>query len=274
MIKKSKYILLFLLLATVLLALAVNMSFQAEPEIFFLDVGQGDAILIQQGTTQILVDGGPGAAVVERLGEHMPFWDRTIELVIMSHAHSDHYLGLIDIFRRFRVNNFMWSGVEEHAEDFSYFMELAAAENCEIILGAANTDIQMGGIFLDILYPFSVSDFVLSPPENLNNSSLVIKVTGPNIVVMLTGDAEAEIETLLVERNLDLAADVLKAGHHGSKTSSAEIFLQAVAPQQAIFCAGADNKFNHPAAIIVERYAAQGIATQTLFETGDIRLAL
>ena len=274
MLKKSKYILLFLLLATVLLALAGNRLFHSEPEIIFLDVGQGDAILIQQGTTQILVDGGPGAAVVERLGEYMPFWDRTIELVIMSHAHSDHYLGLIDVFRRFRVNNFMWSGVEEHAEDFSYFQELVAAENCEIILGAANTDMQMGAIFLDVLYPFSISDFIVAPPENLNNSSLVIKVTGPHHTVMLTGDAETEVETLLVERNLNLAADILKAGHHGSKTSSAEIFLQAVSPQQGIFCAGADNKFNHPATVIVERYAAQGITTQTLFETGDIRFTL
>jgi competence protein ComEC len=272
--KTGKYILLALLLATVLLALAVVTRSQADPEIVFLDVGQGDAILIQQGTTQILVDGGPGSLVIEKLGEYMPFWDRTIELVIMSHAHADHYLGLIDVFRRFQVNNFMWSGVEEHAADFSYLMELVAAENCSVLLGAANTDMKMDSVVLDVLYPFSVSDFELAPPENLNNSSLVIKVIGPNLVVMLTGDAETEIEALLVDHNLDLAADILKAGHHGSKTSSSEIFIRAVAPRQAIFCAGADNKFNHPAAAIVARYADLEIPTQTLFATGDVGMAL
>lgn len=256
------------------LALLVIADFELQndnPEIVFLDIGQGDAILLQQGTTQILIDGGPGAEVVQRLGEYMPFWDRTIELVILSHAHGDHYAGLIDVFDLFTVQEFMWSGAVENADDFDVFMEMMAREDCEVILAAADLDMRLGSIILDFLYPFTAEQFLDQHEENLNNTSIVIRAVGPNISVMLTGDAEVEVEEELIDNNVFVQADILKAGHHGSKTSSCEQFIKAVSPDRATFHAGENNKFNHPADLVVARYQDLGIETFTLWQTGDIK---
>lgn len=274
MSKIFSYIIIFFGIVLTLLVIADREFRNASAEVVFLDIGQGDAILIQQGTTQILIDGGPDAGVVEKLGNHMPFWDRKIELVIMSHAHADHYAGLIDVVDRFEVAKFMWSGAEEHEDDFDVFMEMLATEHCEVLLAAANEDIVFGAVTLDVLFPFTARQFIDQPEENLNNTSIVIRVVGPNISVMLTGDAEKEVETELISRNAYLPSDILKAGHHGSKTSSLEEFVRVVAPRRAVFCAGEDNKFNHPAELIVERYHSMGIETLTLFETGDIMISL
>ena len=269
--RKLHYILVFLTMALVLLVMADCQLREEEPEIIFLDVGQGDAILIQQGTTQVLVDGGPDATVIESLGKYLPFWDRTIELVILTHAHSDHYLGLIDVFDRFTVNKFMWSGADEHAEDYEVFQELVRREECEVALAAADQDWVLGDVTFDVLFPFTADQFLDQAEENLNNTSIVMRVTGPQQTVLLTGDAETPVEDELLAHNTFLQADILKAGHHGSKTSSSQKFIEAVAPQKVIFCAGQDNKFNHPADLIVSRYQNLEIETLTLWQTDDIK---
>ncbi len=269
------YIIIFLAIALALSVLAGFRLQDADAEIVFLDVGQGDAILIQQGTEQILIDGGSGSSVVEKLGNYMPFWDRKIETVMLSHPHADHYAGLIDVFERFEVEKFIWTGALEEAKDFEVFLEKVAAENCEEEIAHANRDYKFGEeIDIDILYPFSPHQFTDQEVKNMNNTSFVAKVVSPNKAILLTGDAEKEVEEELLNHNIYLQADILKAGHHGSKTSSSENFVKAVDPEKAIFCAGENNKFNHPAELIVERYESLGIEPLTLWETGDIKVEL
>jgi len=264
------YTILFLGIALALLVIANHQARDHVTEIVFLDIGQGDAILIQRGTTQILVDGGPDAGVVAKLGKYMPFWDRAIEMVILSHAHSDHYAGLIDVFDRFQVKQFVWSGAEEEAEDFEVFLEMLAAENCSVQLASKDRDFRLGEIYLDVLFPLIPDQFLDQSEENLNNTSIVIKVSSPEKSVLLTGDAEIPVEEELLRYPVYVSAEILKAGHHGSKTSSSELFISAVDPVEVVFCAGEGNKFNHPSSQVVDRFQFLDISTITLFESGDV----
>jgi len=265
------YTIVFLGIALALLVLADFQLRSGSAEIVFLDIGQGDAILVQRGTTQVLIDGGPDAEVIDKLGKYMPFWDRTIELVVLSHAHSDHYLGLIDVFDRFRVDKFIWNGAEEEAADFAVMLDMLEAENCPTELATADRDFRLGAVYFDVLFPWEADQFLDQAEDNLNNTSIIIRAMSPQKTILLTGDAEEDVEEKLIAEHVFVQADILKAGHHGSKTSSSEAFVKRVSPSRATFHAGEDNKFNHPSDEVVSRYQALGVDTFTLWQTGDIR---
>ncbi len=211
----------------------------------FLDVGQGDAIFIESPTgKQILIDGGPDRSVVRELAHVMHFWDRTIDVVINTHPDRDHIGGLPEVLTRYHVSQVIDPGVPSDSGTYGYYRQLIERNDIPYSTAQRGQRIDLGdGAYADILYP----DRDMSATRNDNDASVIVRVVYASTSVMLTGDASKNIEGHIVA--LDggtLHADILKAGHHGSRTSSGAPFVTAVAPMWVVISAGKDNAYNHP----------------------------
>lgn len=214
-------------------------------EVIFFDVGQGDSILIRTPSHQnILIDGGPDTSVLNRLGRALPFFDRTIDLMVLTHAHSDHLVGEVEVLRRYKTKLVLTSGVPSQGEDYLAWVKVIKEKNIPVLNASANSIFKFGTVNLEVMYPFeniSQQNF-----KDLNETSIVMKLGYQNSTFVFTGDAPEIVENELVAKygNL-LASNVLKVGHHGSRYSSSEGFLQAVNPELAVISVG-QNTFGHP----------------------------
>lgn len=239
--------------------------------VVFLDVGQGDATFIQTPAGhQLLIDGGRYPSVLlEELGRHMAFWDRTIDIVIATHPDDDHIAGLVDVVERYRVGQLLTNGAD--ASDIPAFEALLSASSgraTAVHPAQAGEALELGdGVRLEILHP---------PPgfhtDSRNEESLVMRLTYGQYAIMMAGDAGTAAEAELMTTAGTLTADVLKAGHHGANTSSSEPFLAAVQPQIIVISAGEDNSYGHPHPAMLERVAAIGATVLRTDELGTIEM--
>lgn len=214
-------------------------------ELHMLDVGQGDAILLRTAEGHnILVDGGPGQTVLEKLGEVLSPFDRRLDLVILTHPHEDHVAGLVEVLRRFEVGEVLLSAPEYDNQAYEALMEEIAEREIPYSFADDDNDFEFGDVKLDVLFPFE--PFTGDDMENVNNASPVIKVVWGEVEVLLTGDAEQEVEAQLLTASVDIRADIIKAGHHGSRSSSTEAFLKAVGAELMLISCGTGNDYGHP----------------------------
>lgn len=221
----------------------------------FLDVGQGDAIFIEAPNhNQVLIDGGPGNAVLGELGRVMPFFDRSIDLVISTHPDKDHIGGLIEVLKRYKVGKILTTGVKTDTQGFRVWQDEIKKQNIPIQIA----------LFGQIIKLDQKADlFVLSPFDNLenqesndlNNTSIVNRLVYGDLEILFTGDSEQKLEQKLLDTQADIRSDILKVGHHGSKNSTTEEFLKAVAPDAAVIQVGANNRYHHPTKEVLERLA-------------------
>ena len=249
-------ILLILGIVAVLLAVPIfGLSYNPakELEVDFLDVGQGDAILIKSPMGQnILIDGGPDNKVIEELGKTLPFWDKRIDLMVLTHPHDDHVTGLIEVIKRYSVKKILYTGVIHSAPNYLAWLEKIRERKIPLVIIDRPQKVIFGdNCYLEIIYPRK--SFLAQETDNLNNSSIVARLVYGQTKFLLMGDAEMEVEKELLSSGGDLSAQVLKTGHHGSDTSSNEEFLEAVSPQIAAIQAGKDNDFGHPSLRILKR---------------------
>ncbi len=236
-----------------------------------LDVGQGDAILLEAPRGQtILIDGGPDKKVLRRLGEELPFWERRIDLVVMSHPHEDHIFGLAAVMERYEIGVIMLTGVEAHSPTYDRLLALIKEKNIPLYTADHAEEISFDDLKLKILYP--LKSFSGQRIANLNNSSIVIKASYKDIDLLLTEDAEEPEEKELLASGIDLEAEILKAGHHGSETSSSEAFLKAVKPRVALISDGTGNSYGHPSPRTLKRLERLGIAFRRTDLEGTIRM--
>lgn len=213
--------------------------------VYFLDIGQGDSIMIKTPENhQILLDGGPKNYVLQQLDGVMPFFDKKIDLVVLTHPHADHVDGLVEVLKRYEVGAILMTGVDYPSPNYDEFLKVASSKNIQTFIANNNLDFRFGEVVLDILYP--EKQMLGKTIKNLNNSSIVTKVSYKGKQILLTGDMELEEENLLIETGLNLKADVLKVGHHGSRTSTSKIFLNLVKPEIAVIQSGEGNSFGHP----------------------------
>lgn len=214
-------------------------------ELHVLDVGQGDAILLRTAEGQnILVDGGPGQTVLEELGEVLSPFDRRLDLVILTHPHEDHVAGLVPVLQRFEVDEVLLSAPEYNNQAYEALMKEIAERKIPYSFADDGRDFQFGEVKLDVLFPFE--PFTGVEMENVNNASPVIKVVWEEVEILLTGDAEQEVEAALLAAGADLSADIIKAGHHGSRSSSTAAFLEAVDAELMLISCGMGNDYGHP----------------------------
>jgi competence protein ComEC len=212
--------------------------------ISFLDVGQGDSIYIESPTgIQVLIDGGSDGTVIRRLSEVMPWYDRTIDLVIGTHPDADHIGGLIDVFARYRAGIVLQSSVLGTTATWNTFEKVARVETRNFSDTKRGQIIDLGaGARLEILFPDRDV-----PNLETNTGCVVSRLVYGSTSFMLSCDAPQAIEYYLVE--LDgpkLKSDVLKPGHHGSKTSTSPLWVGYVDPEYAVFSRGCNNKYGFP----------------------------
>ncbi len=240
-------------------------------EVNFFDIGQGDAIFIQTPQRyQILIDGGPNSAILEKLSQEMPFWDRTIDLIILTHPEHDHFGGLIEVLKRYKIDYILWTGVLRETAEYKEWKSLIQKEGAEIIIAKSGQVIKAGDAHFNILYPFeSLEDQKL---KNINNTSIVNNLVFRENSFLFTGDTFKSVERKLVNKGVFLESDVLKVGHHGSKTSSSEEFIEAVCPKIAIIQCGKNNRYGHPypeTLAILKKYDIKVLRTD---QDGDIKI--
>ena len=234
----------------------------------FLDVGQGDAIFIESPTgKQILLDGGPDGSVLSGIGALLPFYDRSIDMLIVSNPDKDHFAGFIDVLKNYQVGNIMEPGTIPNTEIYKIFKEFIREEGATSVLARRGMNIDLGGgAYLQILFPDrDVSGL------STNDGSIIAKLVYGGTSFLLPGDTTQNIEKYLIGldgSNLDV--DVLKLAHHGSKTSSSEALLAVTTPDYAIISAGLHNKYGHPHKEVIERLAKYNIPTLGTYEDGTI----
>ncbi|MDP3696932.1 MAG: ComEC/Rec2 family competence protein [Candidatus Taylorbacteria bacterium] len=241
-------------------------------KVYFFDIGQGDAIFIETPSGfQLLIDGGPGNKVLSKLGEVMPFWDKDIDVVVASHPHADHIVGLMDVLERYEVKNIIEAKESYSSSEFKAWEEAVKNENANNIEAIAGKVVELGdGVTLTILHPFkSVAG---DNPKNPHDDVVVAMLKYGELEVMLTGDMETKVERRLILEGYDLDSDVLKIAHHGSKTSTMEEFLSAVSPDVAVIQVGAKNRYGHPTPEVLNRLENFGIKYYRNDINGDIKL--
>lgn len=251
--------------------IAYYMASADDVTVAFLDVGQGDAILIMHGTHQILIDGGANQTVLlEALGRVMPFWDRTIEVVIATHPDADHIDGLIGAFTHYTVKQFWHTAVER--DDSSVFTALAAARaaepGVEVFTPYAGSTIAITDFArLEVVYPIFAPTCATAPRCDANANSIATLVTVGATTFYMGGDLPSTVEDTLV---LDTPITVVKAGHHGARSSTSAAFLARTAPRDVIVSAGADNRYGHPHRDTLDRIAAHGARVFRTDQDGTI----
>ena len=215
-------------------------------KVHFFDIGQGAAIFIEApNKNQVLIDGGPDNIILEKLGQVMPFYDKTIDLIVLTHPDADHLNGLIDVLKRYEVKQIMETGILDNSANYQVWHNLIKEKNIPISYAFLGETVNLDdGITMDILSPSK--NLAGSETSNSNSTSIVSRLIYGENEFLFTGDADNSVEWQLVSMGLNLSADVLNVGHHGSKNSTSDIFLQAVNPRIAVIQAGRNNKYGHP----------------------------
>ncbi len=240
-------------------------------EVNFFDVGQGDSIFIETPKGyQILIDGGPSSAVLEKLGNEMPFWDRAIDLVILTHPEHDHIAGLIEVLKTYEVKNILWTGALKDTKEFEEWIKLIEEEKADITIAQAGQRIITPSIFFEIIYPFE--NLEGQSIKNTNNTSIIVHLVFNDNCFLFTGDAYKSIERKIIDKGLNLNCNVLKVGHHGSKSSTSKELMESVIPELAVISLGKDNKYGHPHAQVLDILNDYGIKVLRTDEIGDIKI--
>lgn len=258
-----------------ILALGI-LFFNAQPDgllhVYFLNVGQGDATLIRGPDGEnIIIDGGPGQNILKELSETLPYFDNAIDWLILTHPDRDHIEGFIYVLRRYRVKNILFIGASKDDYFSDTFLEEITQKNIPVVFADAESDVTFpDGLVLDTLYPF---EQMVGGRGATSNLSIVTKIVYFNNEVLVTGDADTQEEEKLLNKNVDLHADVLKLGHHGSATSTGEKFLKAVSPAYGVISVGKGNTYHHPHPSTLKKLQSAGVKILRTDINGRIEFA-
>lgn len=259
---------LFLGLLLFLSTLTLPHALRQKTLVSFLDVGQGDAILVRTPEHKnILIDAGIGGSSVGILSQTLPFFNQKIDLFVLTHPDRDHFAGFLDILEKHPVAHVMLTGVVSEDPLYTHMLSVLKKRGIPLLIPENTADLQIGEtLFLDFLYPFEGHSLVAQKVSDKNNTSLSLSLrTEEGNQVLLTGDAEAPQERELLLSGQNLSSPILKAGHHGSRSSSIPAFLEAVSPDTVVISAGQDNPFGHPHPEVMERIKTLNVR-QTLKE--------
>jgi competence protein ComEC len=242
--------------------------------VVYIDVGQGDATFIESPAgTQVLIDGGRGVQVLKELPRLMGYFDRTLDVVVATHPDADHIGGLIDVLERYTVETIVMTDNVNDTPAYEAFMREVQEEGATIFLARRRDTIHLGmgdagSTTLEVLFP----DRSVVDVES-NTSSMILKLSYGSADFLFTGDSPSSIETYLIGLDgSNLESEILKIGHHGSRTSTDPAFVEAVRPQYGIISAGKDNDYGHPHKEVMETLSTHEVITKNTADEGSIFL--
>ncbi len=264
----KKWVIPPLLVVAILVSVTAATMPDDNLHVSFLDVGQGDAILIQRGSQQILVDGGPSPqAIALALGRKMPFWDRTIELVVLTHPSADHVTGLVEVLQRYKVRQVLYPDLEFESDIYDEWLRLLQEKDINCTIAQAGQQIDFGTeVVIDVLNPQTPP--LTDTESDIDNNGVVLRLKMGEVSFLLTADIMWEAEFELITHRASLTSTVLKVDHHGSSTSTTTEFLAVVNPRLAVISIGEDNPFGHPSGEVVDRLK-QKLGQENIYLTYD-----
>lgn len=240
----------------------------------FLSVGQGDSAFIETpGMDKILIDGGPDSSVLGKLAENMPFWEKEIDLVILTHPDSDHVNGLIDVLQKYKVDYVLWTGVARADATYKEWTKALGQQQkngAKIIIAQSGQEIKIGKVLIETLNPFE--SLAGQSVKNDNDTGVVSDLFYGKNSFLFTADITSKLEQTMVDDKINLSCDVLKVAHHGSKYSTSDIFLQAAKPKIAVISCGKNNQYHFPTPEVLQRLNNFGIKVERTDTDGDIKM--
>lgn len=272
MLQKSKLKIITLILILIANIFVWFIVYAESPKdyvtVAFLDVGQGDAVFIEGPTgNQMLIDGGRNKKVLRGLGNVMPFYDRSIDLVLETHPDADHITGLIDVISKYSISGFIDPGITHTTATYRELERQIEKKELKKITARQGMNIDLGGgAYAYILFP----DRDVSGLD-INDASVIVKIIYGESEVLLTGDSSKKIENYLTWLyGEELNADILKAGHHGSRTSSSNAFLSATDPEYFIVSAEENSRYGHPHKEVIELAESMNLEVLETSKEGNI----
>jgi competence protein ComEC len=266
-------------LAGATVALGLSIAYQPDPSVrvTVLDVGQGDAILVEgeQGG-RMVVDGGPDPyGLLQALDERLPPWDRRIDVMVLTHPHEDHVAGLPMVLARYRVGSVYESGLPGSGPGYRAWVAALAKGGPPLGHLVTGERLTLDSVHLTVIWPDArtVPDRPLDDGKAINNTSIVLLGVSRGQRFLLTGDAEEDVDPTLVGRGLP-HVDLLKVAHHGSRTATTAAFLDATSPRVAVISVGAENDYGHPAPETLDRLRTRGVATYRTDLDGAVQVRL
>lgn len=277
--RRAIFILIIILLLVVSLFFYIQISkSNTQFSITFFNIGQGDAALIKFNNGQkMLVDCGPDRKILSKLGNTLPFYDRTIDYLLITHFDLDHYGGCADVLDRYEIKEIIMNSTKKEFDPYwKHWDEKQRQELATVKIMTEPEQWAIGSSTINFLNPDNLLALDAKDSEG-NNASIVFKLTNIEKTFMLVGDMEIPLEHALVQKYCSstltncpiLKADILKAGHHGSDSSSSDELLRAVSPKQAVISVG-KNSFGHPSLRVMKRLERAGIDILSTEEEGDI----
>lgn len=245
--------------------------------VVFCDVGQGDAIFIRTPKgTDVLIDGGPDNSVLSCLSNHMPFWDRTIEVVSLTHPHADHLIGLISVLKRYKLESFISEKLENKTESFRELAKIVQNKkiNSRYVFSGDKLRIK-DGVVLQVLSPSAEFLQRTSPSgvigETGEFASLILLVSYGQFDVLLTGDSQVIGLSEAITAQLP-SIEVFQVPHHGSKTGINQGLVDQIRPKLAVISVGKNNKYGHPSKEVIEILRNQDIKTLRTDQDGEVEI--
>ena len=275
--KITKILTMITLIIFIVMQVCAFINIDGKLKIYFIDVGQGDSMLVKTVRGKnILIDGGGSKDPDYDIGEKIlvPYLlDRrikTLDYVIISHFDEDHATGVAQILGKIDVSSIILTRQLEENDIYRHILSIAKEKKIKLIYVKEGDVLKIGGIKISIIHP--ENKLMINNP--MNNNSIVCKVEYNSFSMLLTGDIEMEAEELILRKNINLKADVLKVAHHGSKTSTTGEFLKAINPKVALIGVGKNNNFGHPSNEVIQRLKENGTRIYRTDENGEISITV
>lgn len=245
------------------------------------DVGQGDAYLVQKGSIQILIDAGPGNRVVNCLSKYMPFWDRKIEVALMTHPQTDHFGGFIEVANLYDLGTFLTSGLDADSDEFTRLKQVLSGSQTEVVFVASGDRLRISDLYFDILWPSESKIGVATGDQDVlgiyssgddpNTFSIVTVLHYKDFDAIFTGDiGPSESKQIAKFVNSEISYEYLKVPHHGSKNGLSLELLEVISPRIGVISAGKNNSYGHPHKQILDMLETRGVKVKRTDIEGDI----
>jgi competence protein ComEC len=262
-----RYIIQFLILILTGVSLLVFQTPDNYLHIIACDVGQGDAILVTYKNTQILTDGGPNDRVLDCLSEHLPLWDRQIELVVSTHPDSDHSTGLVEVINRYEVDTILINSLNPGTQVYKALESAIGSRGVRVVNPYEGMALGLEMIHLDILHP----DEGFEDPKT-NQYSIAYILDYGDFEAIFTGDFEQKISDSLANNYLLRSVEYIKVPHHGSRNGLTENLLKALEPKIAVISVGKNNPYKHPHQEILDMLGKYNVKILRTDEMGDVEI--